>query len=178
MYVHGIRLCRQLTFVAEMSGSLQERFFYSLKPLCSILPLTGIYLFRVKWSSNTTQLSYAWSLFWTLLCFQSSFFIAVERMCLLVPSRFLSCSGVSGIFKELVNVLLRLSELVGNTIIHIVLVSTVQSTVTVLVSKLNQVDKDLNRPNLKCIGRISLVGFIYLTFSVRFIIVLLVDLLS
>lgn len=149
-----------------MSFFLQDRFINSLQLFQKFLMITGVRLTPFDSLSCWKKLIYRlWSVFFLIFCVQSNSFIVIKRSCLL--NRFISCpQWFDNFIGDLTNVLIRTSQLVSDTIIHITIILTLQPTITTFLKNLEFIDGLLKRPRLTRLKRLSLVGLIYLVVTV------------
>ena len=149
---------------------LQRRFFHSTESLLSVMALTGVFL--VPSDSHRLWkrvLIKSFSIFWLIFCLHSNAVMAIKRTCLLNTGTgtFASCVNADGrLIGQLTNMMIRLSQLISDTTIHLTLICTVEGTIVSFLNMLDQVDKDLKRPSLLSIRKTSLIGLIYLTTTV------------
>ena len=111
------------------------------------------------------------SVFWLFLCVQSNTFLVFKRTCPVFNTNaaYYCGNAVGGLIGKLANAMIRLSQLVSDTTIHITLIYTIGDTITSFLKMLEQLDEELKRPKLMCVKKASLVGFVYLTTTVRMI---------
>ena len=156
---------------------LQQRFSHCTQPLFSIMAMTGVYLEpigpRTTWKTLSKRL---WSILWLIFCVQGSIFIVFKHFCPI--KSFFTCGAHGGFSGELAIVLLRLSELVCDTVVHVTLIFTIESTITSFLKILEPVDNDLKRPSLWSVKRLTVIGLIYLMTTVSYFYIFKIDLIK
>lgn len=161
------------SILKAMAVFLQNRFLDSIQSLNRFMELTGVRL--VPFDSPNTWKKYfykLWSVIFLIICVQSNIFIVMKRSCLLY--RFISCpQWFDNFIGEFTKVLILISQLISDTTVHVSMILTLQTTVSIFLSILKSIDDILKQPSLIRLKQFSLFGLIYLLITVSEIVVYL-----
>lgn len=161
------------------TNQVDHRFLHSIRYVDLLLRATGVNLLQRNPKQKYLMVwQWIWSIFWLLLNTQSGILVLIHRRVLNAWIRlFSSYSGELLSERQfiiyLVEIMMRLTTFISETLTHYALVLTISSTLKRFFMILEPVDLQLGRPCLSSIRRYSIGSMIFtawIVFYVNFII--------